>query len=215
MHQHLVFDGHGSLEQQVADRTDEELRDRARQNARRALRAGITTIRDLGDRNFVTLEHCTFFTANGRSEPDDGVLERIASSGTPVSATWGGDPAHPPLPLVEANRPAVDGAMPRLRSLGGTVVVGTDAGVSAGRPHDVLPHAARDLAAIGLDADEVLTTLTATAADVCGVGHRKGRLAPGWRRPAERHGRAAVGASRLARWEACGAVAARPPLCGH
>jgi imidazolonepropionase-like amidohydrolase len=292
-HQHLVFDGNGSLEEQVADRTDDELRDRARANARRALQAGITTIRDLGDRNFVTLdlrddpelptilaagppltadgghcwflggccrdvealvaavrerkrrgcdvvkimvtggaltptfpmwvsqftaedvaavvatahalalpvaahchgvegtaqaleagvdtiEHCTFFTANGCSEPDGTLLERIAASGTPVSVTWGRLPLHPAPPIVAANRPAVDEAMQRLHALGGTVVVGTDAGISPGKPHDVLPHAALDLARMGLDGAEIVTTLTARAAAVCGVGHRKGRLAGGY-----------------------------------
>lgn len=292
-HQHLVFDGSGSLEEQVADRSDDELRERARRNARRALRAGITTIRDLGDRNFVTLdlrddpalptilaagppitadaghcwflggccgdadaliaavherkgrgcdtvkimvtggaltptfpmwtsqftadqvaivvatahdlglpvaahchgiegtanaldagvdtiEHCTFFTTNGRSEPDDDLIDRIAASGTPVSATWGRLPAFEPSPIVTANRPVVDGAMRQLHARGATVVVGTDSGINPGKPHDVLPHAARELTDMGLDAPAVLTTLTATAAEVCGVGHRKGRLAPGY-----------------------------------
>jgi imidazolonepropionase-like amidohydrolase len=54
-HQHLVFDGDGTLEEQVADQTDEQLTDRARQHARAALVGGVTTVRDLGDRNFVTL----------------------------------------------------------------------------------------------------------------------------------------------------------------
>lgn len=292
-HQHLVFNGSGSLQEQVADRTDEELRGRARSNARRALQAGITTIRDLGDRNFVTLdlrgdpelptilaagppltadgghcwflggccrdrraliaavherrrrgcdvvkimvtggaltptfpmrasqfttedvaavvatahtlglpvaahchgvkgtaqaldagvdtiEHCSFFTANGCAEPDAALLERIASSGIPVSATCGLLPAHPVPPIVAANRPVIDGAMQRLRSLGGTVVVGTDAGISSGKPHDVLPRAANDLAAMGFAAAEIMTTLTSTAATACGVGDRKGRLAAGY-----------------------------------
>jgi imidazolonepropionase-like amidohydrolase len=292
-HQHLVFDGDGALEEHVAGRTDDELQDRARANAQRALRAGITTIRDLGDRNFVTLdlrddielptilaagppltadgghcwflggccrdadalvaavherkrrgcdvvklmvtggaltptfpmwqsqftaqevaavittahalglpvaahchgvdgvaqalasgadtiEHCTFFTANGCSEPDDALLVRIAASGTPVSATCGRLTAYPQPPIVAANRPAVESAMRRLHALGGTVVVGTDAGIGPGKPHDVLPHAAHDLAAMGLDPAEIVTTLTATAATVCGVGQRKGQLAVGY-----------------------------------
>ena len=44
----------------------------------------------------------------------------------------------------------------------------------------MLPHAADDLAAIGFAGAEMLTTLTATAATVCGVGDRKGRLAAGY-----------------------------------
>ena len=54
-HQHLVFDGDGTLEDQVADQTDGELAERAWQHARQALVGGITTVRDLGDRGFVTL----------------------------------------------------------------------------------------------------------------------------------------------------------------
>jgi imidazolonepropionase-like amidohydrolase len=292
-HQHLVFDGSGSLEQQVAGRTDDQLRERARGNARRALQAGITTIRDLGDRSFVTadlsadpelptilaagppltaegghcwflgggcgdteallaavherrrrgcnvvkimvtggaltpafpmwasqfttedvaavvatahtvglpvaahchgvegiaqaldagvdtIEHCSFFTGNACAEPDDALLERIAVSGTAVSATWGRLPGHQAPPIVEANLPVIDAAMHRLHALGVTIVIGTDAGVSTGKPHDVLPQAAHDLAAMGMAATEILTTLTATAAAVCGVGHRKGRLAAGY-----------------------------------
>jgi imidazolonepropionase-like amidohydrolase len=291
-HQHLVFDGNGSLEEQVVDATDDELRERARLHARRALDAGITTIRDLGDRNFVTLdlcgdpelptilasgppltaqgghcwflngccadsnalvaavrerkrrgcavvkimvtggaltptypmwasqfttddvalvvstahalglpvaahchgidglvqavdagvdtiEHCTFFTESGRSEPDDALIERIAASGIAVSATMGVLLGHTPPPVVAANFERVLDAMRRLRENGATVVVGTDAGISAGKPHDVLPHAAVHLAAIGLAPAEVLATMTAVAADVCGLTGRKGRLAPG------------------------------------
>jgi imidazolonepropionase-like amidohydrolase len=55
-HQHLVFDGIGTFEEQVAPRTDDELRDRALGHARKALAAGITTVRDLGDRGYVTLD---------------------------------------------------------------------------------------------------------------------------------------------------------------
>ncbi|MEY2398772.1 MAG: hypothetical protein QOJ00_1946 [Actinomycetota bacterium] len=54
-HQHLVFDGVGTLEEQVAGIDDNGLTDRCRANAELALRAGITTIRDLGDRGFVTV----------------------------------------------------------------------------------------------------------------------------------------------------------------
>ncbi len=292
-HQHLVFDGSGTLEDQIAGRSDDELRDRARANARRALRAGITTIRDLGDRGFVTLdlrndpelptilaagppltadgghcwflggccadtatllaavaerarrgcdvvkimvtggaltptfpmwesqfttdqvtaavsaahaaglpvaahchgvrglaqavdagvdtiEHCTFFTEAGRAEPNDDLIERIAASGIPISATTGILPDFAVPPLVAANKPSIIDGMQRLRACGATIVAGTDAGINAGKPHDVLPHAARDLESFGFDAAEVLTALTATAAQICGVGDRKGRLVAGY-----------------------------------
>ena len=54
-HQHLVFDGIGTFEEQVAPHDDEALRERAHAHARKALAAGVTTLRDLGDRGYVTL----------------------------------------------------------------------------------------------------------------------------------------------------------------
>jgi imidazolonepropionase-like amidohydrolase len=291
-HQHLCFDGNGTLEEQVASVTDSELMERARANARRALSAGITTIRDLGDRDFVTLtlrdeprlptilaagppltrskghcwflggecegrdeivaavherhrrgcdvvkvmvtggastpgfamwdsqfgreevqlvvdtahtlglpvaahchgvdgviaavaagvdtiEHCSFFTSDNRSEPDRAVIAAIADAGITVSATLGRDPGHPAPPVIEANLATIIAGLRELREAGGVIVVGTDAGISPGKPHDILPLAASDLAAIGLSGTELLATLTSTAAQACGVADRKGRIAPG------------------------------------
>jgi imidazolonepropionase-like amidohydrolase len=281
------------LEDQVVSRSDEELLERARAAARRALVAGITTIRDLGDRNFVTLalaadralptvlaagppltrkdghcwflggactgreelvaavherkrrgcdvvkimatggvltpafpmwesqftqaeleavviaahavglpvaahchgvggieqaldagvdtiEHCTFFTSNQRSEPNDDLIQRIASSQITVSATLGRLPGIPAPAVVEENYGVMIDGLRRLRFEGAKVVVGTDAGVGPAKPHDVLAHAARDLAAVGFAGAEILRTLTADAATACGVGDRKGRLVAGF-----------------------------------
>ncbi len=77
-HQHLVFNGEGTLEEQVAGRSDVELLERARGNARRALVGGVTTIRDLGDRNFVTL--------GLRNDP---ALPTIVCSGPPITPVQG------------------------------------------------------------------------------------------------------------------------------
>jgi len=55
-HQHLVFNGEGTLENQVTGISDDDLRERARGAAALALAGGVTTLRDLGDRNYVTLE---------------------------------------------------------------------------------------------------------------------------------------------------------------
>ena len=43
-HQHLVFDGNGTYETQVADQTDEQLAARAWRHARTALVGGVTTV---------------------------------------------------------------------------------------------------------------------------------------------------------------------------
>jgi imidazolonepropionase-like amidohydrolase len=77
-HQHLVFNGTGTLEEQVVGYSDDELRDRARANAQRALAAGITTLRDLGDRNFVTL--------GLRNDPK---LPTILAAGPPLTIPGG------------------------------------------------------------------------------------------------------------------------------
>ncbi|MDG1187768.1 MAG: amidohydrolase family protein [Ilumatobacter sp.] len=77
-HQHLVFNGRGTLEQQVSDVDDTALTARARANARLALEGGVTTVRDLGDRGFVTL--------GLRADPD---LATIAAAGPPITPPGG------------------------------------------------------------------------------------------------------------------------------
>jgi imidazolonepropionase-like amidohydrolase len=77
-HQHLVFNGHGTLEQQVSGIDDATLVERARANARLALEGGVTTVRDLGDRNFVTL-----------GLRDDPELATIAAAGPPITPPGG------------------------------------------------------------------------------------------------------------------------------
>ena len=77
-HQHLCFCGVGTLEEQVAPHADDELADRAEANARRALAGGVTTLRDLGDRGWVTL---------GLSNRTD--LPAILTAGPPITRTDG------------------------------------------------------------------------------------------------------------------------------
>jgi len=292
-HQHLCFDGVGSLEDQVIGVDDDALLARARASAWCAVRGGVTTLRDLGDRNYVTLglradpslptilsagppitrvdghcwflggtctgeeelrravvaraehgcdvvkvmatggyltparpmwdaqfsvdelrivvdeahgvglpvaahchgivgieyaldarvdtiEHCTFYSSNGRPEPDEALLERLASSGVAIAPTIGRLPDHPIPPQLAANRPIVFGAWRRLHELGAVLVAGTDAGIGPARPHDALPHAFGDLLEFGTSPIEGLQALTTSAARACGVADRKGRLAPGF-----------------------------------
>jgi imidazolonepropionase-like amidohydrolase len=77
-HQHLCFDGSGSLEEQVAGVDDAALVVRARESARRALRGGVTTLRDLGDRSYVTL-----------TLREDRSLPTIVASGPPITRAGG------------------------------------------------------------------------------------------------------------------------------
>jgi imidazolonepropionase-like amidohydrolase len=292
-HQHLCFDGDGTLEEQVSGVDDESLVLRARSAAEQALQAGVTTLRDLGDRGYVTLglradqslptilasgppltrdgghcwflggtctrgadlrravehrhergcdvvkvmatggwgtptypmseaqfsldelrvvvdeahgrglpvaahchasvgvewaldagadtiEHCTFYSRNGRPEPDEALLARLASSDVVIAPTLGRLPDPPLPPEMAANRPVLIGAWRRLHQLGATLVPGTDAGVSPAKPHDVLAHAFSDLTECGMSPREALSALTVVAARACGVAERKGRLAPGF-----------------------------------
>ena len=292
-HQHLCFDGNGTLEEQVAGLDDDALVERARASARRALRGGVTTLRDLGDRSYVTLglredhtlptilaagppitragghcwflggicsgyadlrvavaeraergcdvvkvmvtggygtatvpmwqtqfsadelglvveeshraglpvaahchgiegiewaldagmdsiEHCTFYSRNGRPEPNDALLQRLAGSRVAISPTVGRLPEHPPSPEWAANRGILLEAWGQLHDLGATVVAGTDAGIGPAKPHDVLPYALADLIECGHTPIDGLRALTTVAAKACGVADRKGRLAPGF-----------------------------------
>ena len=292
-HQHLCFDGTGTLEEQVVGVDDNALVARARANGQRALAAGVTTIRDLGDRNYITLEldddpdlptlvaagppitrpgghcwylggecderdelvvavrqraergcavvkvmvtgggltpttpvwesqfdrealrtivaeaerlglpvaahchgsqgvedsldagvhsieHCTFISERGACEPPRGILSRIAASGVFVSATMGLLPGAQLPPLVARNRPAILDVRRELVARGARLVAGTDAGINAHKPHDVLPHASGDLIESGMSPITALRSLTSEAARACSVEDRKGRLAPGY-----------------------------------
>ncbi len=77
-HQHLCFDGHGGLEEQVSGVDDDRLLARAREAARRALLGGVTTLRDLGDRGFLTL-----------SLRGDRSLPTILAAGPPITSPRG------------------------------------------------------------------------------------------------------------------------------
>jgi imidazolonepropionase-like amidohydrolase len=89
-------------------------------------------------------------------------------------------PGHPLPPDVTGKREPFMQAMRRLHELGATLVAGTDAGITPARPHGVLPYAFGDLIKAGMSPIEALRSLTAVAAEGCGVAGRKGRLAAGF-----------------------------------
>ncbi|NUR71072.1 MAG: amidohydrolase family protein [Hamadaea sp.] len=77
-HIHLTFDASRDAVGRFDRVDDAELLTGAREAAARALRAGVTTVRDLGDRNYVTLAL--------RDEPG---LPRILSAGPPITSVKG------------------------------------------------------------------------------------------------------------------------------
>jgi imidazolonepropionase-like amidohydrolase len=65
----------------------------------------------------------------------------------------------------------------QLHRAGVRVVSGSDGGVSPSRRHGGLPEAVIDLVDGGVSTADALASATSLAAEACGVGDRKGRLA--------------------------------------
>jgi imidazolonepropionase-like amidohydrolase len=83
VHQHLAFDASTNPVAQLAADDDQTLLLRMRLAAQRALAVGITTIRDLGDRGYLTLRLRDWFLAGNEVGP------RIAASGPPITTRNG------------------------------------------------------------------------------------------------------------------------------
>ncbi len=133
---------------------------------RDAVRAGVNGI-----------EHGTFLTADG-AEPDWATIDEMIAAGVYVGVTAGRMPNGNPLsPKVIAAR----SFLADVRRKGARLVCSSDAGVISDKPHDCLPHGAPEFQVFTqLSAASVLTSVTRMAAESCGVGHRKGRIAPGY-----------------------------------
>jgi imidazolonepropionase-like amidohydrolase len=82
-HVHLVFAGTADPVAILERTEDEALIDMMRRNAKAALDAGITTIRDLGDRNFLSLALREEFAADATAGP------RLLCAGPPLTVTDG------------------------------------------------------------------------------------------------------------------------------
>lgn len=82
-HVHLVFDGGDEVVEALEGTDDEALVGVMRRNAKAALDAGITTIRDLGDRNYLSLRLRDEFAADPKAGP------RLLCAGPPLTVTNG------------------------------------------------------------------------------------------------------------------------------
>jgi len=127
------------------------------------------------------IEHATFMAADGVDAPE-AVIRAIAARRIAVGWTVGRDPGHVGTvpPQIASRMAGLLATRRRLYESGAVLVPGSDAGVSPAKPHDVLPFAPSDLAAAGLSPAETLRAMTSRAAQACGLGHRKGRIAPGF-----------------------------------
>jgi imidazolonepropionase-like amidohydrolase len=127
-----------------------------------------------------SVEHCTFMTEDGIGTDLD-VLATMAERGIIVSLTFGTPPLQGPLPPQIAKRlPAMYAQLLKIRELGLTVTIGSDAGIGPPKPHDVLPYGASALVTAGYSPVDALTAITVTAARSCRVEDRKGAVRPGY-----------------------------------
>jgi imidazolonepropionase-like amidohydrolase len=98
-----------------------------------------------------------------------------------ISVTAGSIPTGPaPPPAIAQRLAAILANHGRMFRAGATMIPGTDAGVSPGKPHNVLPYALRALVEqIGMTPLQALRAVTSIAASAMGLGGSKGRIAAG------------------------------------
>ena len=110
------------------------------------------------------------------------MIRDIAARRIAVGWTVGRDPGQLQTvpPQIASRMAALITNRRRLYESGAVLVPGSDAGVTPAKPHDVLPYAPEELAAAGLGPAEILQAMTSRAAQACGLGRRKGRIAPGF-----------------------------------
>jgi imidazolonepropionase-like amidohydrolase len=140
---------------------------------------GVDSIRSAMRAGFDTIEHATFATPAGPT-PRPELVDGLAAVGVFVSLALGTHADGPPLTEPELRWiENVLALADRMRAAGVTLVCSSDAGVSVHKPHGLLPHSVAALTRAGFTTAEALRAATATAADACRVGNRKGRLARG------------------------------------
>jgi imidazolonepropionase-like amidohydrolase len=126
------------------------------------------------------IEHCGFYTADGVDAPAE-LVAALVERRIAVGFTGGVAPSDlPPPPGLRRRLPALTALFTRLWQENVRLVVGTDAGIAPVKPHPTLPYGIAHLASLGVPSADALRTCTATAAEVCGLGDRKGRIAPGF-----------------------------------
>jgi imidazolonepropionase-like amidohydrolase len=127
-----------------------------------------------------SIEHCTFFTADG-VDADPAVIAELGPRKAVVSVTAGTIPGGGPIhPAIAKRMAAIVSNHAALHRAGARIACGTDAGVGPGKPHDVLRYAVSNvLPTIGMSNAQALRANTSLAAEICGVGDRKGTIAVG------------------------------------
>jgi imidazolonepropionase-like amidohydrolase len=136
------------------------------------------------------IEHCSFLTDEGVSQSEQD-LARLAQVGTAVCPTLGTAGTPVPLPNATALLGKLGMTMEQvvqmrkrkvaqMHAAGVRIVSGSDGGISAAKPHGLLPVSVAFLAEGGVSTVAALASATALAADACGLGDSKGRLRAGY-----------------------------------
>ena len=128
-----------------------------------------------------SIEHCTFFSAEG-VDCDTSVLDRLAASSSVISMTAAvvSDATPPHYPEIAKRLAAIIENHVSLFRNGARVVCSSDAGVGPNKPHTAPPHGvAGFLPRIGMTNAGAIRNVTAFAAEVCRIADRTGTLEPG------------------------------------
>ena len=127
-----------------------------------------------------SIEHCTFFTADGVGA-DPEILEVLARSGATISMTAAVVPGiTAPYPAMRQRLAAIRANCAVLVRAGARMVCSSDGGVGPNKPHDVLPYGISGfLPGIGMTNAQALAAATSVAAEVCGIADVAGTLEPG------------------------------------
>jgi imidazolonepropionase-like amidohydrolase len=146
----------------------------------------LAAIRDAIAAGVDGIEHCTFMTDAGFQFAPD-VIAVLAERQIAVCPTLGSAPGAKKAPpqLMEILR--LSGLtqetryqkIAALHDAGVRLVSGTDGGINPGKPHGVLAQAIAHLVVGGMAPADALASATTVAAEVCGLGHRKGIIRPG------------------------------------
>lgn len=141
---------------------------------------GAQAVRDALAVGADSIEHCTFFSADGVDAAPD-ILAELAGSDSVVSMTAAVLPGERVIyPDIAKRLDAILTNHATLYQQRARLVCSSDAGVGPSKPHHVLPYGVVNfLPALGMTNAEAITNVTAFAAEVCRVAERTGTIEVG------------------------------------
>jgi imidazolonepropionase-like amidohydrolase len=141
---------------------------------------GTSAIRDAVAAGVDSIEHASFWSAEGVDDPGE-LVEQIVVRQISVCATVGVRPGAAPtrFPQAAARLGGITAALLSVYRAGARFVAASDAGIDEDKPHDVARQIPQALVALGVPLVEALRLVTSAPADACGLTGRKGRLAVG------------------------------------